>query len=450
MRKIYIVTLLLLLTTLSASGQCLILANAVAGLILDYQSTSVLNCSGVAYNPGLGRYYGVRAGNAGYPMETWASNGAQLYTTTAGFDWRGMWWNHSLNQLEGNGFSTEGIWKCDLDGAGNAIPSGVRIFSGMFQPDIQSIGDWDYFNNELIYYYNGSIFRYSRATSAFLGSWPITGLPVALSNLNSNSVVFTGCPGKDIGLLDYVNKRIYLVNGQTYAYVGTSQLPGTAATASTFRFSWANGYAWLFNASLGNWYSYRIFDQVLPESDMSVNAIWFSPSVAKIDWTTVNRDRYEHFFVERSVDGFHFEQIDDRSAADDTETSTSHAWSVEDGTAPRIPVLYYRVKAILKTGEVEYSELMTLTREMGSELSLLSWPNPADRAVNFQAINAVPGATAQVVDMAGRVVHQQTLTEESAANVLDIETHDWTAGIYLLHLSNPNGQRVTQRLVVHH
>lgn len=246
--------------TLLAGAQCNLLPNAIPGITLVHQNTNCNNNSGVAFNPNLNLYYGVRAGNSAFPLETWSVTGTPLYNTTAGFDWRGMWWNPITNQLEGNGYNTMGMWRADLNGSGYALNTGYNIFTGLNQPDAQSCGDLDCDAYEVLYYSNGSIYRYSRTTNAFLGSYPITGTPVAISNLNSTTVMYTGCPGKEIALLDYNNKRVYVYNKANGAYAGMSQLPASAVTTSAFRTSWANCYVWLFNLANYTWYSYKIFD----------------------------------------------------------------------------------------------------------------------------------------------------------------------------------------------
>lgn len=251
---------ILLLTSFIANAQCVLLANATPGITLVHQNTNCFNNSGVAFNPNLGLYYGVRAGNSGFPLETWTATGVPLFQTSAGFDWRGMWWNPTTNQLEGNGYSTFGVWKADLNGSGYALNTGANIFSGMNQPDAQSCGDLDWQAYEILYYYNGTIYRYSRTTNALLGSYPITGTPVAISNLNSTTLMYTGCPGKEIALLDYINKRVYVYNKANGAYAGMSQLPASAVTTTSFRTSWANCHVWLFNLTDFTWYSYKIFD----------------------------------------------------------------------------------------------------------------------------------------------------------------------------------------------
>ncbi len=259
MKKLFLSIFLLALCA-TTQAQCTLLANAVAGMTLVHQNTNCNNNSGVAYNPILGLYYAVRAGNSSFPLETWTSAGVPLFQTTAGFDWRGMWWNPLTNQLEGNGYSTSGLWKADLNGTGWALSTGLSINTGMNQPDAQSCGDFDCQANEVLYYFNGSVYRYSRATAAFLGSYPITGTPVPISNLNSTTLMYTGCLGKEIALLDYVNNAVYVYNKANGAYVGMSQLPVGAITSGSFKTSWANCKVWLFNLANYTWYSYEIFN----------------------------------------------------------------------------------------------------------------------------------------------------------------------------------------------
>lgn len=451
MRKIYALFLLLLLSSGLAWGQCNILANAVPGLILDYQSTNLLNCSGVGFNPIQGRYYAVRAGNPSFPLETWSSTGTQLYTTSAGFDWRGMWWNPNTNQLEGNGYFSSGLWRADINGSGYALNTGATIFSGMAQPDAQSCGDYDYNANEIIYYFNGRIYRYSRTTNAALGNYALTGCPVAFSNINSTTVVYTGCLGKEIGILNYVNKRIYLFNKSNGAYVGTSQLPNTAVTTGSFRFSYANGLAWLFDLGTGNWYSYRILDVILPANNLSANAIWFSDTAIEVSWESDTHEQFTGFEVERGVDGSAFTSIGTRDAADISgENEASHQWSLQDATLPNEPVIYYRVKGLTKAGEVIYSEVMAVTRNGASDAVLQAWPVPADKSLYLRTGNLAVGSNVEILDASGRLVAQQGGGTSSADNVHEFDCSSWANGVYLIRVTGVHGNLGAQRVLVQH
>ncbi len=229
------------------SSQCI--ADEVTGPALTMNTTILEgtdNRSGVVFNPLLGRYYSVNAGSSVYPLETFDAGGTLLASVGAGFDYRGAWWNPALSQFEGNGFDVSGIFVQNIDPvSGYALGTGTVILNAA-QPNAQSVGDLDIDADEIIYYSEGAIHRYARASNVFLGILPITGLPVPTSSLNSNSVVHTGCPGREIGVYDFVNRRVLFINKVTGAFSSHCQLPLNAPPRASFGMSFANGLFWLF------------------------------------------------------------------------------------------------------------------------------------------------------------------------------------------------------------
>ena len=240
---------------------CIPIANTTAGIKYTYVLTNGTNASGIAYNPNFNVYYAVIAGNSSYPLETFDASGNPLFQTTTGFDCRGLWWNPNLGQLESNGYNTYGLYKFDINGSGYASGTGSTVFTGQKQPNVQACGDYDYDNNEIIYYGNNSIYRYDRTTNNLIGSYTISGLPVTKSSLDTTSVIYTGCYHYEIGLLDYVNKIVYFIDKSTGSYSGMSTLPSSAITNMAFRFSYANNLAWLYDVSTRTWTSYQILDK---------------------------------------------------------------------------------------------------------------------------------------------------------------------------------------------
>lgn len=236
-------------------AQCTIIPNAVPDITLTF-TVGVNNATGVAFNPNLNLYYIAQAGNPGFPLQTLSVTGVPLFQTNTGFDMRGLWWNPNLNQLESNGYNTGGIWTYNLNGSGYGLNTGTSVFGGMNQPTAQSVGDYNCVDNELWYYDNGNIMKRNRANNALIGVFPITGLPVGIGNLNNNTVFYTDCAGHEIGLLDYVLKRIYFVDKTTMAYTGMSQLPAATVTTNAFKSSWANGKVWLLNGN--TWHGFEV------------------------------------------------------------------------------------------------------------------------------------------------------------------------------------------------
>ena len=212
------------------------------------------NHGGVAYNPEKDLYYKVRAGSSVYFLRTYDSNGNILFETPANFDFRNLWWNPNTNSLEGNGFANGGYRVVDLDANGYALGSGTNT-PGQNQPTTQSMCEYDYDADEVIHYHDGRIYRFDHQTVAPLGNYPITGLPVPFTNLNDNTVGYSGVAGKEIMVYDRVEKKVYFINKANGQYVGEIQLPADAPVPASFNMSFANDEIWLGDCQVYTSYS---------------------------------------------------------------------------------------------------------------------------------------------------------------------------------------------------
>ena len=266
-----------MLAPVAGSSQCI--ADEVTAPSLTLFTTvqeGTNNRSGVVFNPLLGRYYSVNAGSSGYPLETYDEGGTLLNSVASGFDYRGAWWNPALSQFEGNGFDNAGIFVQNIDPVtGYALGTGTVVLNAA-QPNAQSVGDLDTDADEIIYYSEGAIHRYARASNVFLGTYPITGLPVPTSSLNSNSVVYTGCPGSEIGVYDHENRRVLFVNKTTGAFSAQCQLPLNAPPRSTFGMSFANGLFWLFDNN--QWQGYGVTDGSVGIEEEAISSVSVFPN----------------------------------------------------------------------------------------------------------------------------------------------------------------------------
>lgn len=259
MKKIYYLFGVLLFGAMGSQsfGQCAINATATPGVVLNGVTISNSGIS-VAYNPNADLYYAVEGGSSAMHIVTFNSSGTEVASgANSGYDFRGVWWNPNLNQLECNGYNSAMLRVNDLDGSQYALNTGTNILAGA-QPNSQSQGDYDWDNDEIIYYNGGSIHRYNRSTNTFIASYPITGLPVGTGNLSSETVGYTGCSGMEIVVFDIVLKVVYIIDKSTGAYVGSSALPaGAPASGSWYDHSFANGQMFVRNGL--TWYGYHVF-----------------------------------------------------------------------------------------------------------------------------------------------------------------------------------------------
>lgn len=249
-----------IITAFGAKSQCTPNTTATVGVFLDAVTATNSGIS-VAYNPNADLYYTVDGGNSSsMSVLTFDNTGTEINAANpVTYDFRGAWWNSNTNQLECNAHSSTGIRVNDLDANSYGLTTGSIILpSG--QPDVQSQGDYDWDDNEIIYYFNGSIYRYDRATGNAIGNYAITGLPVVVTNLSEHTVGYTGCPGQEIAVVDRVDGAVYLIDKSTGAYVTTVDLPASAALSGLwYDYSFTNDQLFIKNGL--DWQGYYIFEQ---------------------------------------------------------------------------------------------------------------------------------------------------------------------------------------------
>ncbi len=251
------VLLFLIATPLVSLAQ--LIDHPKASLTLSFKQSSGTNGAAVAYNPDKNLYYAVVAGNAVFPMEAFDGSGKNVYTTEAGSDMRGLWWNPKTKQLEGNGYGSTGIVGMSLDASGYPSLGNSTIFEGGdHQPGSNSCGTYDGKKN--IWYFNESGFTYySRKKGTEAGTLSLKIDNTQLENLNNTSVIYTGVKTMELGVLDYANKRVYLINKKTGEITATVQLPSDAVTHYSFRFSYANKHIFTYSTETRSWTGYQIF-----------------------------------------------------------------------------------------------------------------------------------------------------------------------------------------------
>lgn len=337
-------------------------------------STGVLNSTSVVFHPGFQKYYIIRAGNSLFPLETLSSNGAQLYQTTAGLDTRGMWWNPINAQVERNQFSSGGWATVNLNPSGLAMNTYTAIYTGQLQPNAQSVGAFDYNNNRVIYYTGGNqIYFYDRVTGLPSGTLTLSG--TSFSNLNVNSVIYTGQTGFEVGLLNYAEKRVLLFNISTGAFTGASQLPSNSPAYSQFRFSYANDMVWLFNASSATWHSYYIWNLILPDVRLDFEAVLSPDESVGLVWKMNNQpDNIADFTLERAYPDEEFREINKQSP----DVSGEYLFTDEEVVEGKSE---YRVKMNYLNGQHHYSEVRVITRSASQMPWVSVYPNPASSEI---------------------------------------------------------------------
>ena len=251
--SITILGLLFLAGITTANAQ--IIYQAKASNIISLVSSDGTNASSLVWNPDKKIYYSVIAGNEDFPLETYDENGKFLFTSSAAFDTRGLWYNPKSKKLEGNGAGENGFFSHDLTSSGQINGSQIKV-AGQNQPEFNSVGAF-YSKKKLVYFYSeGMIYSYKAKGGKQSKSFAIQ-IPSSLDVINPTTVVFTGRKGQELGLLDFDAAKVYLFDLKG-KHTATVNLPIEYVSSTMFRFSFTNDKIWLYDADERVWSSYSI------------------------------------------------------------------------------------------------------------------------------------------------------------------------------------------------
>ncbi|QQR87318.1 MAG: T9SS type A sorting domain-containing protein [Flavobacteriales bacterium] len=430
----------LLLAAHGATGQWTPAANAVKlPDSLIFTSTGANSNATVVWHPVKARYYSLRPGNAAFPLETWvAGSSTSVCTATAGIDSRGMWYNPATNTIERNCFGALGWATFGIDAASCATGASTIIFPGQLQATVQSCSAFDPVLGEVLSYAAATTsvqFR-SRATGALVQTLVLTG--TSFANVNTESIIWTGQVGYEIGLLDYVAKRVLLFNRATGAFTGQSQLPASAVTHSQFRFCYTNNRVWLFTATTRKWNAYCIWNQGCPITVLPVELVDFRGECAggtpQLQWSTASERNSSHFTVQRSAGVDAWEDVGEAPAAGDSQALLHYHWT--DPQPRSEATVLYRLRQVDRDGTSEVFDAVTVHCQR-PPAELLAYPNPATDRVWLQLPEGTAEHSIDVLDLRGCI---QYTRRSSANDTIDpIDLSGLGRGAYVLVLRAPQG-----------
>lgn len=220
-----------------------------------YQGEDGNNASAVVWVPEHNIYLTAFAGNASFPLEGFRSTGNNVFVGVTDLDLRGMWYDAKKDRLFANAAGEGGWYVIDLGDKGKPEGYWETVCEGQNQPDFQSVLTST--GKAVVGYMDGSFYFYNAKNGKFKKSLELSGY--VGSSLNSTTVGYTGNSKYPLALLDAAEGYIvyYNLKGES---LGKTILPDDAVTSEMFRFSFANGLAWLYDGSSRSWTSYKVFE----------------------------------------------------------------------------------------------------------------------------------------------------------------------------------------------
>ncbi|GAB3830372.1 hypothetical protein GCM10028821_18560 [Hymenobacter jeollabukensis] len=164
---------------------------------------------------------------------------------------------------------------------------------------------------------------------------------------------------------------------------------------------------------------------------------------ALLNWKTAQEKDNDHFDVERSIDGLHFEKVGE--VAGHGNSTTPQPYSFTDAGASRLAgTVYYRLQQVDTDGTTTASEAKVVSFGKTAGLELTLFPNPASETLNIRLAGAAGTSQVTVYSTTGALVLQGKLAG-ALSTAFDVRA--LPAGTYLVKVLAANGQSRISRFV---
>jgi hypothetical protein len=277
------------------------------------------------------------------------------------------------------------------------------------------------------------------------GNWITTGsivndqlsyIPPGLIN-GSTAVALTSNGGSTpvgTGLLGSAN---YGFDNMYYAGT-TSGYRSALLTAIATPTNWIGHDATTFNLAAGGVYPTNSFN-VLPVTLVYFTAQAQAGETVQLAWGTAMESNNDHFTIERSADGSHFNIIGTLPGKGDYNEPADYSFIDH---APDPGSNYYRLSQTDRDGKEKILGLKSVTMQ---DIGLRVGPNPA---VHFIDVSFNRGAWREMKLYNSAEQLLQTIPLTVAANRTRISLQNYRPGTYYLALMSSNGKSNTVRRVV--
>lgn len=176
--------------------------------------------------------------------------------------------------------------------------------------------------------------------------------------------------------------------------------------------------------------------EILPIQFLQFNAVQRERSV-DLNWRVMTSEQISHFEIERSVDGRSFRKIGELNQNVVANTTVGLSYPDNDLTGVS-NTLYYRVKAIGKTGTNKYTNILVVRLDKQVSEKMRISPNPASSVLHISFYSASRKTVEyQLMDITGKVVLKKTYNAEAGQNIIYLnDLGRYSEGAYTLMLRN--------------
>lgn len=269
-------------------------------------------------------------------------------------------------------------------------------------------------------------------------------------SLVSGSWVSNGTVGTDAD--DYRGLAAYSAGSTVTLFATRRGSNSTTIEGGQFvKITDASGYNGSFSAtpvvlasSVTDRTAFRGVANVPQQSVLPIKLVMFTAEKTdkdvKLNWVATSAVNFNHFEVERSLNGMVFDKISDVPfySAGNMEQKYSYTDAGILDVTLQQSALYYRLKMVDADGHTEYSKMVTIPLREKTNNSLRVYPDPF---INQIFINGVqPGhVNASLFDMHGKMVKSMKLLLRTGEQTISLSGLDiLQKGTYILRIRTNN------------
>lgn len=177
-------------------------------------------------------------------------------------------------------------------------------------------------------------------------------------------------------------------------------------------------------------------DAVLPVNLISFTAIQNSPRKVELNWVVTEELNINHYEIERSEDGYHFDFIASVNIIDNN-SSTKYYNYINDLNIASSSI-YYRLKIVDNNGRVSFSKIILIKiAYFNSQVKFIVYPNPFNTEFKLSIISPVKTkGVLRMIAMDGKKIFEENLCLVEGNNLKIVQgLSRFQKGVYLIELA---------------
>ncbi len=159
----------------------------------------------------------------------------------------------------------------------------------------------------------------------------------------------------------------------------------------------------------------------------------------KLNWSTSSETNNKGFFIERSLDGVNYKDLDFVAGAGNSKSVKNYGY-LDENAFNLASTIFYRLRQVDFDGTITLSNVAIVSESDRIEDGVAVYPNPFSHTTGILIIAANSGiANIEVVDLLGRTVASQSNSISMGSQYLNLNgLNQLTAGVYTVRINIGN------------